>query len=620
MTWFSYRSQTQQLQESLTADMRGNLNLFPTLIASDAEGLARAQAGFGHAENLLRTFAAGERETLLTAAKPIHEEIKAKNNITHMYFIQPDGTVLLRVHRPAQFGDLVKRHTFQESTRKNALVSGIEMGKNFFSLRCVAPVSLDGRPIGYLELAQEIDHLFHRAKKITDDDLSLFLTKSYVSNKSADIGTVEVGNFILLDSTSKDTAVKLAALANLEQGLQQDTVQIIELGSQRFIVGLGPLKDAAGETTGVLFFQSEITALHAEMWHNILTSVEVFALLLLAALVVIYLFFERGILRPLGHSITVADRIASGDLSVTLESASTLEMAQLSDAMNRMVLSLRQVSALAGEVASGNLEARIEARSDRDEMIHSLSNMTVRLREVVLGVMDAADNVRSGSEALASASEEMTRGAVDQAASAEEASSAIEEMTANIRMNADNALQTEKIAIRAARDAEEGGKAVEKTVTAMKEIAAKINIIEEIARQTNLLALNAAIEAARAGDHGRGFAVVAAEVRKLAERSQVAAAEINKLSVSSVDVAEKAGKVLESMVPNIQRTAELVQEIAAASREQDNGAEQISAAIQQLDQVIQQNASATEEMSATAESLSGQSEQLQEMVAFFKVK
>jgi methyl-accepting chemotaxis protein len=194
----------------------------------------------------------------------------------------------------------------------------------------------------------------------------------------------------------------------------------------------------------------------------------------------------------------------------------------------------------------------------------------------------------------------------------------MEEMASNIRQNADNSQQTEKIALKSATDAREGGEAVSETVRAMKEIAGKITIIEEIARQTNLLALNAAIEAARAGEHGKGFAVVASEVRKLAERSQTAAAEISKLSGSSVEVAAKAGEMLAKIVPDIQKTAELVQEISAASTEQNAGAEQINQAIQQLDQVIQQNASASEEMASTAEKLASQSEQLQTSISFFQ--
>nr|WP_320050253.1 methyl-accepting chemotaxis protein [uncultured Desulfuromonas sp.] len=275
----------------------------------------------------------------------------------------------------------------------------------------------------------------------------------------------------------------------------------------------------------------------------------------------------------------------------------------------------------AQQIAHGNLEATIdvEQKDEVGKMASALREMIEQLKTIVGDVRTASNNVASGSQELSASSEEMSQGATEQAASAEEASSSMEQMAANIKQNADNAMQTEKIALKSSQDAQDGGKAVAETVKAMKDIAEKISIIEEIARQTNLLALNAAIEAARAGEHGKGFAVVASEVRKLAERSQSAAAEISDLSSSSVEVAETAGEMLAKMVPDIQRTAELVQEIAAASKEQDTGADQVNKAIQQLDQVIQQNAAAAEEMASTSEELNAQAAQLQDTISFFKL-
>jgi methyl-accepting chemotaxis protein len=286
-----------------------------------------------------------------------------------------------------------------------------------------------------------------------------------------------------------------------------------------------------------------------------------------------------------------------------------------------IVSPLREGVRIMGQVAGGDLvfETRYKGKDEAGQLIQAIDNMGRKLREMVGDIIGSSENVSSGSQELSATSEEMSQGSSEQASAAEEASASMEEMGSNIRQNADNAQETEKISRKASDDARESGVAVNQAVTAMKQIAEKINIIEEIARQTNLLALNAAIEAARAGEHGKGFAVVAAEVRKLAERSQEAAGEITELSGSSEEVAARAGKMLEQLVPDIQKTAELVSEISAASGEMNTGAEQINRAIQQLDQVTQQNASASEEMASTSEELASQANYLMDTVSFFKI-
>jgi methyl-accepting chemotaxis protein len=317
---------------------------------------------------------------------------------------------------------------------------------------------------------------------------------------------------------------------------------------------------------------------------QLIDRVNKFAIISLVPIIVMFIFLGIMITRSISHSIATvmdaADKVSNGDLTRTIKLDSRDEMGQMAEILNRMFKNLR--------------------------------NVMQEVKEVTI-------NVSAGSQEVSSSSGQMSQGATEQAANAEEASSSMEQMAANIRQNSDNADQTEQIALKAARDARKGGEAVSMAVTAMKEIAGKTSIIEEIARQTNLLALNAAIEAARAGEHGKGFAVVAAEVRKLAERSQIAAHEISGLSSSSVKVAEEAGEVLTKLVPDIQKTADLVQEISAASKEQNQGADQINKAIQQLDSVIQQNAGSAEQMSSTAEDLASQAGHLKETISFFSV-
>lgn len=274
---------------------------------------------------------------------------------------------------------------------------------------------------------------------------------------------------------------------------------------------------------------------------------------------------------------------------------------------------------VASRLAEGDLTAKIEVTS-KDEtgmVLTAMQNMIGKLSQIIGEVRGTANSLASASEQVSSTAQAMSQATSEQAASVEETSASIEQMSASINQNTDNAKVTDGMASKAAKEAVEGGVSVQQTASAMKQIAQRINIIDDIAYQTNLLALNAAIEAARAGEHGKGFAVVAAEVRKLAERSQIAAQEIGQLSSSSVELAEKAGKLLDEMVPSINKTSDLVQEISAASEEQAAGVAQINTAMNQLNQITQQNASSSEELAATAEEMSGQAEQLQEAMSFF---
>ncbi len=327
----------------------------------------------------------------------------------------------------------------------------------------------------------------------------------------------------------------------------------------------------------------------------------------------------EAVIGPLNVSAKYVDLISRGDTPQKITDTYYGDFNTIKNNLNVLIDAMNEITAAAEAIARGNLKVKLVARSPQDKLMQALGDMVNGLTRVVVDIKTMASEVTTGTGALSTATTSVSQGASEQSASAEQASASMEEMVSNIKQNAENAHQTEKIAIKSAEDAREGGKSVNEAVNAMKEIASRISIIEEIARQTNMLALNAAIEAARAGEHGKGFAVVAAEVRKLAERSQKAAGEINQLSSTTVKLAEKAGETLTLLVPNIQKTAELVQEISAASAEQNQGAEQINTALQQLQSVIQQNASGAEEMAATSEELNGQAEQMLQTINFFDI-
>lgn len=279
---------------------------------------------------------------------------------------------------------------------------------------------------------------------------------------------------------------------------------------------------------------------------------------------------------------------------------------------------LHEISEIISRISEGDLTFKIN-KEKATGLMASVYHMKEELTQIIGEILTGAENIAAASQQLQATSQQLSQGANEQASSAEEISSSMEEMVANIQQNTENARQTEKISLNTLKSTNEIKEAARQSLVSINEIASKINIINDIAFQTNILALNAAVEAARAGANGKGFAVVAAEIRKLAERSKQAADDIIVLTKNSVDVTQNAFKLMEDLIPQIEKSTNLVQEIAAASIEQNTGVEQVNNAIQILNQIAQENAAASEEMATSAEELSSQAEQLRDMVSYFKI-
>lgn len=532
------------------------------------------------------------REMLRSDLKPLLAGYKDSiGKDVRIHFHLPTGRSLVRLWRDKQAKKNGKwvdisddlsgfRQTVLDVNSLKEPLRGIEPGRGGFTIRGLAPITDGNTHLGSVEVLIGFTPIM---KGVESETLktALFMKSELlpVTTKLQDASKYPVldNAYVLIAGRDEQGVFEKTSPAMLDKGIREKSISM----QGDIAEGVFPIFDYKNTPIGVMLLSLDVSA-QKSIIGSVFWILGLIVVLLIAVPLLLTLFImSKSVLKPIAEGVSFAEAMSEGDLTASIASDSKDEMGSL---------------------------------------VRSLGDMSLRLGDIVGNVAAAGGNVAAGSRELSSSSEALSQGAAEQAASVEEISSSMEQMAANIRQNAENASQTESIAQLTAQEAVKGGKAVSQTVSAMKQIAEKISIIEEIARQTNLLALNAAIEAARAGEAGKGFAVVAAEVRKLAERSGLAANEISDLSVSSVEVAENAGRILEEIVPNINKTAELVQEIAASSNEQNQGANQINKAIQQLDNVVQQNASASEEVAATSEELASQSEQLIETIRFFKTK
>ncbi|MBN1958586.1 MAG: HAMP domain-containing protein [Desulfuromonadales bacterium] len=524
-------------------------------------------------------------------------------------------------------------------------LSGIEVGRGGFAIRGLAPIVADnGEHSGSVEVLLSFDDAI--AMNVNDEggyEIAAYMIAEKLSTatklQDPQKNPLLDNKYVFVSSSKKSVTNPVITAQMLDAGRNQHHTEIVG----NAFVSTAPIYDYSGKVNGVMavvFDLTKINSVRTAMEKAGLGAISAAnwkfgggAAVVVVIIIAFLIFVTQKVTGPLQKVVRVAQKIALGDLTESVDHRGTDEVGELSSAINTMVESLKKKADEAHQIAQGNLQLQVAVASDNDVMGQAFKSMVENLNEVLGEVQRAADQIDSGSVQVSDTAQTLSQGATESAASLEEISSSMNEIGSQTQQSADNAGQANQLANGAQSAARTGSERMGEMVNAMSEINEAgqsinkiIKVIDEIAFQTNLLALNAAVEAARAGQHGKGFAVVAEEVRNLAARSAKAAEETAQLIEGSVakaengtQIAEKTAEALGEIVESITKVTDLVGEIAAASNEQAQGIAQINQGLGQIDAAVQQSTATAEESAASAEELSSQSAHLKHMLSRFRL-